>query len=108
MSIKIWLLLVFALLLIGTGVILIVSDQSPYYGSNKKFENYGKGVIEYSNGDRFEGSFKEGKAEGYGKFTFSNGDVLEGFWEQHRFKGPGRYIRANGTIREITDGNTAR
>lgn len=60
----------------------------------------GEGVLEYSNGDKYEGNFKEGKFDGKGKYTFQAGDVYEGNFSQDKFSGTGKYTFANGDIYE--------
>ncbi|MCX8000455.1 MAG: hypothetical protein N3A69_16130, partial [Leptospiraceae bacterium] len=51
----------------------------------------GKGVLEYSNGDKYEGEFKQGRFEGKGKYSFKAGDVYEGDFVQDKFSGKGKY-----------------
>lgn len=60
----------------------------------------GKGVLEYSNGDKYEGNFKDGKFDGKGKYTFRAGDVYEGDFSQDKFSGNGKYSFANGDVYE--------
>ena len=40
-----------------------------------------KGILEYSNGDRFEGEIQNLQSQGKGIYYFSNGDKYDGDFE---------------------------
>jgi hypothetical protein len=56
----------------------------------------GAGVMEFSNGDKYEGSFKGAKLEGEGAYIFANGDSYKGLFANDKFNGKGTYTYANG------------
>ncbi len=60
----------------------------------------GSGVLEYSNGDKYEGDFKEGKFQGQGSYIFANGDTYKGAFAEDKFNGKGTYTFANGDVYE--------
>ncbi|CAF3605050.1 unnamed protein product [Rotaria sordida] len=47
------------------------------HGPYKNDKKNGKGILIYSNGDKYEGMFKDGKRHGTGKYTFKNGEIKE-------------------------------
>ena len=43
----------------------------------------GLGVIERTNGDRYEGEWKNNKIDGKGHFTRTNGEYYNGEWSEN-------------------------
>jgi|GEM_PF-2967273 TonB family protein len=56
----------------------------------------GKGVIVYSNGNRYEGDFVENKRSGKGVFTWKNGNHYEGEYVGGRRTGKGVFTTPDG------------
>ena len=56
----------------------------------------GRGVIEWSNGDRFEGEMKNGEFDGHGIYTTKAGIRYEGGWKNGIKEGHGRTTFADG------------
>ena len=50
---------------------------------------HGHGVMDYSNGDKYEGDWKDNKIHGKGKLTCAGGGVYEGYWKDGK-KGKGK------------------
>ena len=65
-----------------------------------KGKKSGKGVLEWSDGSRYEGDVKNGMRNGQGRHTFANGDVYTGEWIQDKRNGLGRYTWTNGIYYE--------
>ena len=59
---------------------------------------HGKGVLRYSDGNRFEGSFKEGNKHGKGVYFFANGEIYKGKWTNDKRHGKG--VRHSGDYKE--------
>ena len=55
-----------------------------------------KGLIHYSNGDKYEGFIRDGQARGQGKIWYSNGDIYTGSFRYDLKDGQGDEIFANG------------
>jgi hypothetical protein len=50
-----------------------------------------KGILNFSDGGKYEGGWKEGKMHGAGVYTYPNGDVFEGVWEHGKKTGKGYF-----------------
>lgn len=64
----------------------------------KRYDVIGKlGILNYSNGDKYDGDLKDGKKNGRGKseiiiigtMNFANGDKYEGDWVDDKKEGTG-------------------
>ncbi len=62
----------------------------------------GEGVIEWTNGDRYEGSMVGGKKHGKGIFTWGNGQRYDGEWTDDTINGSGTLYYTNGDRYEGT------
>ncbi len=74
---------------------------------NQEGEYHGKGVIIYSNGEKYVGGFKDGKYDGQGTFTYSDGSKWEGEWKEGlRYTGKGTIHFESGSkyVGEYKDG----
>mmetsp|Transcript_18292 Transcript_18292/g.17414 ORF Transcript_18292/g.17414 Transcript_18292/m.17414 type:complete len:104 (-) Transcript_18292:543-854(-) len=57
------------------------SDGSLYRGEVNNFEEReGRGIREWTNGDRYIGQWEKNQFQGYGKFVYGNGESYEGEW----------------------------
>ena len=71
----------------------VVNFVNGVYEGNR----YGKGIMTYTNGDRYEGDWKYDKKHGVGIMTYANGDRYEGDWNDgHRHYGKGIMTYTNG------------
>ena len=74
-----------------------------YYGEYQISDDlipHGRGVILYSNKDKYFGNFKNGKKDGIGVFFFKNGSKYLGQWEKNKMNGYGIYHYTTGAIYE--------
>lgn len=68
-----------------------------------------RGVIYYSNGDRFLGEFEYGRIQGHGIIQFLNGDYYEGDFKSGSMTGIGSFHYANGDQESLKiDGSVIR
>lgn len=44
----------------------------------------GKGIMKYTNGDKYEGSWRNGMRNGEGTYLYYNGDKYFGAWVEDR------------------------
>ncbi len=65
-----------------------------------KGKKSGKGVLEWSDGSRYEGDVKNGMRNGQGKYTYANGDIYLGGWKDDMMHGKGIYRFKNGDMYE--------
>ena len=65
-----------------------------------KGKKSGKGVLEWSDGSRYEGDVKNGMRNGQGRYIFANGDVYSGGWKDDKMHGKGIYRSKNGDMYE--------
>lgn len=72
-------------------------DGTEYYG---KFVDGapadGRGVMVYSNGDRYDGEYRDGQRHGCGALTFSSGRRYVGQFQRDQFHGIGVWMLENG------------
>ena len=61
---------------------------------------HGKGVMEYSNGHKYDGEWDYGSFHGYGVYTYSEDEYYEGNWSQGSRNGYGKYVFADGAYYE--------
>ena len=59
-----------------------------------------KGVMYYTNGDKYEGDWRRDNREGKGIISYFDGDRYEGEWVKNKRDGFGRYYYKNGDIEE--------
>ena len=73
-------------------------EEAKYEGLHRDGKPHGKGVLTFTNGDRFEGEFADGEIHGRGRMYLANGDVYggEGIFDSRGYQGCGLYVRANG------------
>ena len=72
-----------------------------FEGQYKDGRPHGRGILTFSNGDRYEGGFLDGKIDGRGTMFLSNGDIyadadLGGVFDGRGIQGCGIYVGANG------------
>jgi TolB-like protein len=85
-----------------TLIILLISCTTPprltYEGERNQEEKYhGKGVITYSNEEKWEGEFKDGLPfNGNGVYYYPNGSKFVGEWKDGLLNGQGTYISPDG------------
>ena len=84
-------------------------DGTKYYGEldDGKFAN-GRGIMVFSNGDRYDGDFHDGQRNGCGTFNFSSKDKrYTGQFQNDHFHGLGKLIFKNGDqyIGELKNNN---
>ena len=46
----------------------------------------GKGILLYSNGDKFDGEWKDNKKDGNGIYYYTNGATKKGIWSKNEFQ----------------------
>ncbi len=69
-----------------------------YEGDWVQGARQGRGVRDYTSGERYDGDFAGGARHGHGRYSFANGDVYSGEWVDDRRTGHGTYIYANGDV----------
>ena len=79
----------------GHGV-LEYSNGSRYEGHFKEDLRHGHGVFEFASGNRYEGQFKDGKIHGHGVYEFASGGRYEGGWKDGKKHGYGVHEFAKG------------
>ena len=95
-----------------TLIILLISCTTPpritYEGERNQEEKYhGKGVITYSNGEKWEGEFKDGEPyNGNGVYYYPDGAKYVGEFKDNTRNGQGTYTFPNGQkyVGEFKDG----
>lgn len=65
-------------------------DESVYIGDAIGGKPHGYGIMEYSDGDKYEGEWKAGKRNGQGRYTFANGNVYKGNFLNGNYNGQGK------------------
>ena len=71
-------------------------------GAGPSMHRHGRGVMEWSDGRRYEGEWREDKRSGRGIYTFNDGGRYDGEFERGAFRGRGAYRFADG--RRLYDG----
>ena len=66
-----------------------------YEGYMLNDEPHGKGVFNYSNGDKYVGECRFGKHDGYGTYYFNDGSIYAGFSTIGKCNGIGTYENAS-------------
>jgi len=85
-----------------TLIILLISCTTPprltYEGERNQEEKYhGKGVITYSNEEKWEGEFKDGLPfNGNGVYYYPNGEKYVGEWKAGKYNGQGTHTWPSG------------
>ena len=90
-----------------TLIILLISCTTPpritYEGERNQEEKYhGKGVITYSNGEKYVGEFKDGMLNGQGTYTYPDGEKYVGEFKDGLLNGKGVAYKVNGEIQSGT------
>ena len=83
----------------GTGKIKILNNDD----KNINFSTFiiqGHGIMEYSNGDKYDGIWENDCRNGLGKMTYSNNDIYYGIWRDDLRNVIGTFTYSNGTIFE--------
>ncbi|MBI3714760.1 MAG: caspase family protein [Betaproteobacteria bacterium] len=73
-----------------------ISKNFRYKGDFKDGKKQGRGVYEWSNGDKFDGTFVDDKPSGSGKWDFASGDKYAGEVVNGVIVGKGVFIARNG------------
>jgi len=73
-----------------------VSKNFRYKGEFKDGKKQGRGLYEWSNGDKFDGTFVDDKPSGTGKWDFASGDKYAGEVVGGVIVGKGVFIARNG------------
>ena len=73
---------------------------------NEEGKYHGKGVITYSNGEKYVGEFKDGKRNGQGTYTFPDGEKYVGEFKDGLRNGQGTITSPDGSkfVGEFKDG----
>ncbi len=71
----------------GTGTYVYKNASAKFVGTFRNGLAHGKGICEFSNGDRYEGEWKKGKFEGQGVLIFKDGRRADGHWIAGTFQG---------------------
>lgn len=79
----------------GKGV-LVFSNGNRYQGDWVDWYRQGQGELRYANGDVYTGSFRKSKFNGKGVMQFVNGDKYEGDWVEDIQHGKGTYSYNSG------------
>lgn len=58
-----------------------IEKGSFYFGEWIEDTRHGKGIMNWSDGSKFEGYFKFNKANGRGRLINANGEIYEGDWK---------------------------
>lgn len=56
----------------------------------------GSGVLNYTNGNRYEGEYENDKRHGHGTLYYANGDKYVGQWKNDQKHGSGNFKWKNG------------
>ena len=72
----------------GKGI-MYWSNGDRYDGDWKNDTKDGKGIYYWNDGDIFEGDFKNGKSEGKGIYYWNDGEKYEGEWKNGNREGRG-------------------
>ncbi|KAL4444491.1 hypothetical protein ABPG74_016784 [Tetrahymena malaccensis] len=73
-----------------------------YFGEWIGDVRYGKGIMTWQDGSKFEGYFKNSKANGRGRLVHANGEIYEGDWKDDKAHGYGVYTHLDGATYEGT------
>ena len=69
---------------------IIITKNGIYIGEiNKNGQKHGKGIYQFSDGDRYEGEWENGQQHGKGIYQFSDGNRYKGNWENGQQHGKG-------------------
>lgn len=79
----------------GKGI-LYFSNGNKYTGDWVNHYRQGKGVLVYHDGGQYKGDFQQSKFNGKGTFTYKNGDRYEGNWADDLAEGAGTYAFSSG------------
>jgi antitoxin component YwqK of YwqJK toxin-antitoxin module len=83
----------------GFGIINY-SDGGKYEGNFVNNLKEGKGTLVSKNGDKYIGDFKNNLRDGKGKYIWSGGIIYEGDWVDNIRNGKGKVIFLDGTTQE--------
>ena len=73
-----------------------VYSNGTYTGQLVNGKRHGNGVMEYTNGDKYDGEWKDDLRSGKGVYSYANGDRYDGEWKDGSYNGKGIYSYANG------------
>lgn len=87
----------------GKGVIRF-SNGDRYEGEFVENQIFGKGIYYFANGNTYEGEFIDNQMNGLGIFTFKNGNFYQGTFQDGKFKGDGTFYckDSQGRITSLT------
>lgn len=77
-----------------------MGDDDPsgvYRGECRVGVPHGKGVVEFSCGDRLEGHFVRGVIQGEGRLTTVSGNIYKGHWKDGKRHGRGTFTWSRGS-----------
>jgi hypothetical protein len=80
---------------VGTGTYKYGENNSVYVGKLVNGDKEGKGILTWSNGDKYVGMFTKGHATGLGTLTSQN-KVYDGMWKNGFRHGKGKETKPNG------------
>ena len=71
--------------------IILLDHNYTYEGDIVDKDPHGKGIFNFTNGDRYVGECKFGKPDGFGKYTYKTGSTYTGFFSYGKINGIGTY-----------------
>ncbi len=82
------------------GLGTLTTEKGEYVGMFKDGNLHGKGVIKYTNGDKYDGEFSSNKHSGTGTYWFKDGHKYTGDYLNGQKHGKGIFLSNNGDIYE--------
>ncbi len=79
----------------GKGI-LTFSNGNKYLGDWQQDKRHGEGKLAFNEGHVYIGGFVSSKMRGKGIMNYANGDIYDGNWENDRPNGSGKYRFQNG------------
>ncbi len=79
-------------------------DEGEYFGEWKiknSFIKHGRGMLMYSNGNKYVGQYQNDYQSGIGKMIFSKGNVIEITFKDDEMDGIGKKKYKNGTVKTV-------
>ena len=69
-----------------------------YSLKNKHVKKKRKGLMTWTNGDKYDGEFLNNQMHGYGVYDWADGRRYEGYWVDNMMHGRGTYKGKDGSI----------
>lgn len=79
----------------GKGI-LYFSDGNKYIGHWVNHYREGEGRMVFANGDEYFGDFKQSKFDGFGEMNYASGNSYVGQWSENKPHGNGTFYFSNG------------